>query len=233
MTARKNLLQLFYESAGDPSMPTPRFVVLDWDNTLHDSAGTNYAALERVLNDYGLHVSPESYRRAYTVDYRRLYLDLGLAEGQIEEASGRWRQLVSEARPRLLPGAATALDALLRDGARLALVTSAPRSVVEPQLQELALGDRFAVTVFGDGQPPRPHPEPLLQALAGLGARPRDAAFCSDTSADMRMGRATGVHPVGISSFAFGPAMLCAAGAELTAPSVAAWVEGRATACGG
>ena len=94
---RKNLLQLFYESTEDPSMPNPRFVLLDWDNTLHDSAGTNFAALERVLNDYGLHVSPEAYRRAYTVDYRRLYRELGLAE----ESDRRGEHPVAAARRRL------------------------------------------------------------------------------------------------------------------------------------
>ncbi len=214
-------------------MPTPRFVLFDWDNTLHDSAGTNFAALARVLSDYGLHVSPESYRRAYTVDYRRLYRDLGLAEERIEEASGRWRTLVAGAEPRLLPGAADALDRLAEDGARLALVTSAPRVVVEPQLRDLGMSGLFAVAVFGDGQPPRPDPAPLLTALHGLDAQPADAAYCSDTAADMRMGRAARVHTIGISSFAFDPAMLCAGGAEATAPSVAAWVDGRATACAG
>ena len=91
--------------------------------------------------------------------------------------------------------------------------------------------DRFAAVLFGDAQPPRPDPAPLLEALRQLGARPREATFCSDTSADMRMARAAGVHPIGISSFAFGPTMLCVAGAEATAPSVAAWVDGLATAC--
>lgn len=214
-------------------MPTQRFVLFDWDNTLHDSAGTNFAALARVLGDYGLHVSPDAYRRAYTVDYRRLYRDLGLAEERIEEASGRWRSLVAKAEPRLLPGAAAALDTLVEDGARLALVTSAPRVVVEPQLRDLGLSGLFAVAVFGDAQPPRPDPAPLLDALRELGARPDEATYCSDTSADMRMGRAARVHTIGISSFAFGPAMLCTAGAEATALSVAAWVEGRAIACPG
>jgi HAD superfamily hydrolase (TIGR01509 family) len=233
MAARKNLLQLFYAPAQDTSMPTPRFVLFDWDNTLHDSAGTNFAALARVLSGYGLHVSPESYRRAYTVDYRRLYRDLGLAEERIEEASGRWRSLVAGAQPRLLPGAASALDILVEEGARLALVTSAPRAIVEPQLRALGLTGLFAVAIFGEAQPPRPDPAPLLAALRELGARPGDATYCSDTSADMRMGRAAGVHAIGISSFAFGPAMLCAGGAEATAPSVAAWVDGRGIACDG
>lgn len=231
--ARKNLLQLFYEAKEDPSMPIPRVVLLDWDNTLHDSAGTNFAALERVLGAYGVRVSEDAYRRAYTVDYRRLYAELGLAAVHVDEASARWRRLVAEAEPRLLPGAGEALARLRDGGARLALVTSAPQSLVEGQLRRLELEGAFAAVVFGEGQPPRPDPAPLRAALRALGAAAREAAYCSDTPADMRMGGAGGVHPVGIASFAFDVAALCAAGASETADSVLAWVSGGAVACGG
>jgi len=213
-------------------MPNHRVVLLDWDNTLHDSAGTNYGALARVLEEYGVAVSPDAYRRAYTVDYRRLYAELGLAADHVEEASRRWRRLVAQAAPRLLPGALEALDRLRADGSRLALVTSAPRPIVERQLAALHLEHAFAATVFGERQPPRPDPAPLDAALRDLGAAPEEAAYCSDTAADMRMARAAAVHAVGISSFVFDAPALCAAGADETAPSVLGWVNGEAVPCG-
>jgi phosphoglycolate phosphatase len=207
------------------------FVLLDWDNTLHDSAGTNFAALEMVLRGYGLHVSPDAYRRAYTVDYRRLYGDLGLADELVDEASGRWRALVAGAEPRLLPGVVEALDRLQADGHTLALVTSAPRAVAERQVLRLGLLDRFAACCYGDGQPPRPDPQPVRDLLASMGADPADALLCSDTAADMQMAVAAGVRAIGIASFAFDAGELCAAGAEKTAPTLAQWAAGRATRC--
>jgi HAD superfamily hydrolase (TIGR01509 family) len=212
-------------------MPIPQIVLLDWDNTLHDSAGANFAALERVLGEYGVPVSEEAYRRAYTVDYRRLYAELGLAEEHVDEASRRWRRLVAEVEPHLLPGAGDAVARLRSSGVRLALVTSGPRTIVEGQLRALDLDGAFAATVFGEGQPARPDPAPLLDALRALDAAPGDAAYCSDTAADMRMGHACGVRAVGIASFAFDGPALCAAGARETADSLLAWVRGRASTC--
>jgi phosphoglycolate phosphatase len=209
------------------------FVLLDWDNTLHDSAGTNFAALEMVLRGYGLHVSPDAYRRAYTVDYRRLYRDLGLADELVNEASDRWRALVAGAEPRLLPGVVEALDRLQADGHTLALVTSAPRAVAERQVLRLGLLDRFAACCYGDGQPPRPDPQPVRDLLASMGAYPADALLCSDTAVDMQMAVAAGVRGIGIASFAFDAGALCAGGAVETAPSLHAWVAGDGAPCAG
>lgn len=202
----------------------PRVVLLDWDNTLHDSAAVNFDALRRVLRARGIRVSDDAYRRAYTTDYRELYRRLGLPDGLIRAASDEWRRLVMDATPRLLPGADDALARLEAAGRTLGLVTTGPRALVERQLTRLGIAGRFRAAVFGDGGPPRPDPLPLHQALTQLEAAPREAALCSDTTADMRMAHAIGVRAVGIASFAFGPDALRAAGADETAPSVADWV---------
>jgi len=206
-------------------------VLLDWDNTLHDSATTHFAALRRVLAEEGIPVVRSAYRLAYTTDYRTLYRRLGLPEERIDAASRRWRALLADERPRLLRGVGSALEALARAGVPLALVTSGPRETVLPQLTALGLADRFAAVVYGEGQPARPDPAPLREALARLRsleptrpAAPGTFAYCSDTTDDMRMGRAAGVHAVGIASFAHDHVALRDAGADETAPSVADWV---------
>jgi HAD superfamily hydrolase (TIGR01509 family) len=200
------------------------FVLLDWDNTLHDAAGANFAALRDVLAGYGLRVTRQAYRRAYTVDYRELYHQLGLAASLVDEASRRWRARVIQAPVRLLPGVGAGLARLAAGGYRLGLVTSSPRAIAQRQVDEAGLGATFAACVFGDRQPPRPDPAPLHEALGILGAAPGETAFCSDTTADMTMARAAGVRAVGIASFAFDAGELLAAGAEETAPSFAEWV---------
>jgi phosphoglycolate phosphatase len=202
----------------------PRVVLLDWDNTLHDSAAVNFEALRRVLAAHGLQVTDDDYRRAYTTDYRELYRRLGLPDERIGAASDQWRRLVADTAPRLLPGAGGALARLAAAGKRLGLVTTGPRALVERQLTRLGIEGRFSAAVYGDGGPPRPDPLPLHQVLTQLEATPREAALCSDTAADMRMARAIGVRAVGIATFAFGPDALRAAGADETAPSVADWV---------
>lgn len=209
------------------SIAPPRVVLLDWDNTLHDSVVVNFDALRRVLAIRGLRVTDDEYRRAYTTDYRELYRRLGLADDRIPAASDEWRRLVVDAAPRLLPGAGDALARLKAAGCRLGLVTTGARALVERQLARLGIEDRFSALVYGDGGPPRPDPLPLHRALTQLEATPRDAALCSDTASDMRMARSVGVRAIGIASFAFDADALRAAGADETAPSVADWVTAR------
>lgn len=199
--------------------------ILDWDNTLHDSARINFAALRKVLRQYGIEITEADYRRAYTPDYRRLYERLGLPSTEIEAASDRWRALVSRAVPRMLPGADEGLDRLASAGIRLALLTTGPRPIVEPQLERLGLASRFAALMFGDGQALRPDPAPLRELVGRLGVEASAAILCSDSPADMRMARAAGVRAVGLTTFVADDTTLTKAGAHETAPTLLDWVE--------
>jgi phosphoglycolate phosphatase-like HAD superfamily hydrolase len=214
----------------DPSIPelTPRSisaVLLDWDNTLHDSASVNFRALRTVLRRYHLEVDEDTYRAAYTTDYRTLYRRLGLTEDRIEEASEAWRTLVAGEEPRLLPGAANAVERLSEAGLRLALITTGREAIVRRQFERIPIAHRFEALSFGDGQPPRPDPGPLHELLGSLQIAAHNAALCSDTPSDMRMATAAGVRAVGLATFAFGEAELRDAGAAETARTLALWVE--------
>jgi phosphoglycolate phosphatase len=214
----------------EPSIPDPiarrvRIVILDWDNTLHDSVSVNFQALRTVLSRYGLHVDEGSYRSAYTTDYRLLYRRLGLAEDRIDEASEGWRALVAGEEPRLLPGAEQAVGRLADAGLRLALITTGREAIVRRQLERTPIGRRFEALSFGDGQPARPDPTPLRELLGQLQISAPDAVLCSDTPSDMRMAVAAGVRAVGLATFAFSEEQLREAGADETAASLADWVD--------
>jgi pyrophosphatase PpaX len=45
----------------------------------------------------------------------------------------------------------------------------------------------------------KPHPEPVLHALAELGARPEESAFVGDSPFDVGAGKAAGVFTVAVS----------------------------------
>jgi phosphoglycolate phosphatase len=211
-------------SIPDPSARSVRVVLLDWDNTLHDSASVNFQALRTVLNRYGLRVDEDSYRAAYTTDYRLLYRRFGLAEDRIDEASEAWRALVAGEKPRLLPDAERAVERLSESGLRLALITTGPEAIVRRQLERTQIARRFELLSFGDGQPARPDPAPLRELLGQLQISAPDAVLCSDTPNDMRMAVAAGVRGVGLATFAFSEAELREAGAVETAKSLAEWV---------
>jgi pyrophosphatase PpaX len=56
-----------------------------------------------------------------------------------------------------------------------------------------------AVVAADDTNRHKPHPEPVLHALALLDAEPAEAAFVGDSPFDMQAGKAAGVFTVGVS----------------------------------
>lgn len=206
-------------------------IVFDWDGTLVDSMPAITRANAEVLASYGLPYDLRAYREAYSPDWQVMYVRLGVDPSRIEEAGARWlaayRRDIGEVRA--LPQAGEALERLAAAGLSMGLVTAGERSVVEEQLVSTGLGRFLPVRVCaGDLPVSKPHPAPLLKALAelGLDGVPERTAYVGDALDDMRMARAVGARGVGIVSMLGDRADLEAAGATDVADSVAAWVDG-------
>jgi HAD superfamily hydrolase (TIGR01549 family) len=206
-----------------------RAIVFDWDGTLADTLHLMYLATEEVVAGFGLRLTWEDYCRTWTPDWRVLYRTTGLPDDVIEEAGRRWWAAYrGRDEAQLLPGAADALERLRAAGYPLALVTAGHRDNVGAQLRRHGLEDLLPVRVHGDDlAEAKPHPAPLLRAVRelGLGRDAAGVAYVGDALDDMRMARAAGARGVGIDSVLGDAAALRAAGADETAPSVAAWVD--------
>jgi phosphoglycolate phosphatase-like HAD superfamily hydrolase len=204
-------------------------VVFDWDGTLVDSLPAIMRANATVLAGYGIPFDEARYRAAYVPDWRLMYQRLGLAEAHLEAAGASWLDLYRSAPlPRPFSGVRTALRRLSEAGYAMGLVTAGHRALVEEQLERLGLAAVLPVRVCGDDPvAAKPHPDPLLLALDGLGARGRASAatYVGDGPDDMRMARATGARAVGIVSILGTADDLRAAGADVIAASVPDWVD--------
>ncbi len=212
------------------TIPAMRAIVFDWDGTLADTLHLMFVATEEVVASLGLRLTWEEYCRLWTPDWRLLYRCIGLPDDVIEEAGRRWWAAYrGRDEAELLPGAAEALRRLHAAGYPLALVTAGHRDNVGAQLRRHGLEELLPVRVHGDDLPEsKPHPAPLLRAVRelGLGGEAAGVAYVGDALDDMRMARAAGARAVGIDSVLGDDAALRAAGADETAPSVAAWVDG-------
>ena len=202
----------------------PGTLLLDWDNTLHDADGVFFRALRTVLGGHGIGVDVATYRARYDPDYRVLYARLGVPAEMVDELSVEWQRLVRDAEPRLIPGAGPALERIRATGIPTAVVTAAPRELVEWQMAATGL-DWLPAAVCGGETAPRPDPAPLRRAIERIGVAAEPVVYVGDTAADMEMAVAAGVHGVGVAGFASSEALLLAAGAAETASSFAAWAS--------
>ncbi len=108
---------------------------------------------------------------------------------------------VAAMRFELLPGAASALDALRRRGLALAVVSNWDIGLHQ-QLRGLGLDDMVVVT-SAEASAPKPDPAVFLRALEALRARPERAVHVGDSESDEEGARMAGMR--------FAPAPLAAA----------------------
>lgn len=106
-------------------------------------------------------------------------------------------------------------------GARLGLVTSKSRDAVDLAFASMPIGNLFDVVISADDcERHKPHPEPLLVALQGVGAAPADACYVGDAPFDMRAARAAGMDPVAVTWGFFSEEVLSAERPAAVARSV-------------
>ena len=204
-------------------------IVFDWDGTLVDSLPAIFDANLQVLAEYGLPFDDARYRAAYVPDWRLMYQRLGIPDDALEAAGERWLELYRSAgEAGLLPRVRTSVERLADAGFVMGLVTAGHRDVVEAQLVRFGLAELLPVRVFGnDPIASKPHPDPLLRALAELNRSERiaTARYVGDVPDDMRMARAVGTLGIGIESAIGTRDDLVAAGAHAVYPGVAEFVD--------
>jgi phosphoglycolate phosphatase len=203
-------------------LPT-RLAVFDVDGTLVDSqhniVSTMISACERIgvappspsatRQIIGLSLpeairtllpdSPEATRQQVVMAYKSGFAEL--------------RQRQDHHEP-LFPGVLATLDALDRQGWRLAVATGNSRRGLAMLIAHHRLEGRFVSMQTADDNPGKPNPAMLNRAIAEAGAQPSSAVMIGDTSYDMQMGRDAGTRTVGVGWGYHPPAELLRAGAE-------------------
>jgi len=174
-------------------------VLFDWDGTLVDSAEHTYRCYVAVFGRFGVPFDRAAFERTYSPDWYRTYRTLGLDECHWPEADRLWQTHYATDSASLLPGARECLQRLRETGLALSVVTSGERERVEREQAALGLTGTFEVMVCGGETPERkPHPAPLLLALARLEVPASASAYVGDSPEDVEMARAAGVFTVGI-----------------------------------
>lgn len=173
-------------------------VLFDFDGTLADTGAAVMRVARAVLRDVGIEAAEADLRKMIgpplVVGFRD---NFGVSEAQAEELTAAYRALFArEVRPAdypPIPGVPELLDALERQGRRMAVATSRKETSAREMIGELGWSERFAC-VMGMDEPARlTKADSIRAALAAMGAEPADAVMVGDRANDIE-----GAHEVGV-----------------------------------
>jgi phosphoglycolate phosphatase len=184
-----------------------RLIVFDVDGTLVDSQADILAAMSSAFEAVGL-VAPS---RAEILGIVGLSLDVAVARlapgadhARMVEAykdayvTLRARTGAAQSSP-LYPGARALLDQLVREPETLlGVATGKSKRGLDKLIEAHGLEHFFVTRQVADFHPSKPHPSMLRQAMTEAGCDTAQTVMIGDTSFDMQMAEAAGVHGIGV-----------------------------------
>ena len=203
-------------------MTSPKAFLFDLDGTLADTDPLHFEAYRDVFKDLGVTIDRGIYTKRMSGRHNPDLLADFFPEHSAQRneriadaKEARFRELATTFAP--LPGAAEFLERAAESGARLALVTNAPRPNAEHMLRLLGFDTRFeTVVVAGELARPKPDPLPYLHALQHLNVVAENAVAFEDSLSGVRSAVAAGLYTVGLTTSEKGE-RLREVGAALTA----------------
>jgi phosphoglycolate phosphatase len=166
------------------------------------------AAMQRAYDAHAMACPPrERVLSIVGLSLREAFDRLGEGEtnfpvnGMIERYKEAFFELrhSPEHQEPLYPGARDAVLALgAREDCMLGIATGKSQRGVRAILTHHDLLIHFATIKTADDAPSKPHPGMILEAMREAGAEPHETVMIGDTSYDMEMARAAGVHAIGV-----------------------------------
>lgn len=189
-------------------------VVFDLDGTLLDTAPDLLRALNRILAEEGLAALRRTDVTGLFGHGARALIGEGFRRGDRRLDVARMPELVErfisfyaseiavDTRP--YPGLVDALTQLSRRGFGLAVCTNKREGLAHAVLDGTGLSSLFASVIGGDSLPEqKPHPKPLLEAIARADGSPDAAVMVGDSATDIATARAAGVPAIAV-DFGYG-----------------------------
>lgn len=193
--------------------------LFDMDGTLLDTLDDLTAAVNHTLAQYGYpQRTREEVRQGLGSGAVRLMAAM-LPQGEdtpefaaIMRDYKAWYQAHTCVETRPYPGIPELLDALHRQGCKVAIVSNKPHGAA----CELAARFFPGIPTFGESPetPRKPAPDMVRHALTALNADPSAAVYVGDSEVDVQTARNAGLPMIGVAWGFRGRAALAAAGAE-------------------
>ncbi len=201
--------------------------LFDLDGTLIDSIRLILDSYHHTLEVHGIVArSDEDWLRGVGTPLRVQFAEWDDGSGKIEELVATYRDFNlknHDAMVSVYDGIPEALKAVRAAGKKTGLVTSKNRQGSLRGLDLTGLTPYIDILVCADDvQHPKPHPEPVLKAMAQLESTAAKTVFLGDSVHDMNSGRGGGGHTAAVLWGPFGRDYL-----EPSKPDH--WLAGRRT----
>lgn len=190
-------------------MTTPTLVIFDCDGTLVDSQNAIVASMDFAFRAHGLEPPPRSkilsivglsLPRAVEVLMPGHPILLAHKVSESYKAGFGASILDEKNRDPLFAGAGLVVEQLAAtSGVTLGIATGKSLRGVHRLLDREDWRAHFATIQTADNAPSKPDPGMILQAMAESGAEPATTVMIGDTTYDIDMARAAGVHAIGVS----------------------------------
>ena len=183
-----------------PSLPAPRAIIFDWDNTLVDSWACIRDAMNATLVPMG--------HEPWNLDETRRRVALSLRNAFPALFGDRWEEArdlfyrefaaIHMDRLRPLPGASEMLEALATLGVRLAVVSNKNGAFLRKEAEHLGWAGLFDRLVgASDASADKPAAAPVILALQPSGVAPGTGVwFAGDAPIDMECALNAGCLPI-------------------------------------
>jgi len=190
-------------------MTEPRLVIFDVDGTLVDSQTEIHAAMELAHRNLGVVMPSPAQIRSIV----GLSLPEGFAILHPQQDDATRDALADHYRQSYftLRTAPNAVEAVFFDGMKevldqlhsepmtlLAVATGKSRRGLDRLLAHHGLEGHFQSTQVCDDHPSKPHPSMIQAAMADTGIGPGHTTMIGDTTYDIDMAHAAGVHSIGV-----------------------------------
>lgn len=184
-----------------------RTVLFDLDGTLIDSMELIRRSYDHTLRIHlGRAMEQREWLSGLGRPLRWQFAQLADDEREVDAMIATYRAWNLAHHDELVvpfPGVVEAVRALHARGAALAIVTSKAHASARRGLAHCGFGDLFDVVIgVDDVTEHKPHPAPVLAALAKLERDPHTAVMVGDSPHDLASGRAAGTRTAAV---AWGP----------------------------
>ena len=180
-------------------------VLFDLDGTLLDTAPDLVNALMQVCDEQAVAAPDFELACRYVSTGAAGLVRLAFPDEEPEPFESYRQRLVDLYAERIceltapFSGSPQLLEHLETTGTHWGVVTNKPAALTEPLLAQIGLAERCAAIISGDTLAERkPHPGPILHALAQVGTEPTRALYLGDAPQDIKAGNAAGVGTLAV-----------------------------------